>query len=153
MLKVSWMKGMFHNDRQVITVWYKFNSTLFHDVCDFESLRCDLCLHILSISCLCFNIVYSSDAQWSIHIWLCFRNAGNQTPLDLAYQDENSDVIIVLYLIGQGANAALKPVFKGKSEMHHGFNFLDWAIERKHRLLVCSMLMNIAATFIRKSVD
>jgi len=79
--------------------------------------------------------VYSSDAQWSIHIWLCFRNAGNQTPLDLAYQDENSDVSIVLYLIGQGANAALKPVFKGKPEMHRGFNFLDWAIERKHRLL------------------
>ena len=32
------MKGMFHNDRQVITAWYKFNSNLFHDVGSLQSL-------------------------------------------------------------------------------------------------------------------
>ena len=66
---------------------------------------------------------------------MTFRNARNQTPLDLAYQAENSDVSIVLYLIGQRANVGLKPVFEGLSETHPDFNFLDWAIERKHRLL------------------
>ena len=70
-----------------------------------------------------------------IYICLSFRNAGNQTPLDLAYQEEDCDISIVLYLIGQGANAGLKPVFKGECESHRDFNFLDWAIERKHRLL------------------
>ena len=67
-------------------------------------------------------------------LYLTFRNKRNQTPLDLAYQKEESDINVVLYLIGEGANIGLKPVFEGLSEAHSSFNFLDWAIERKHRL-------------------
>ena len=73
-------------------------------------------------------------------IYLTFRNKRDQTPIDLAYQKEDSDINVVLYLIGEGANVGLKPVFEGLSKAHSSFNFLDWAIERKHRLLATAIL-------------
>ena len=73
-------------------------------------------------------------------IYLTFRNKRDQTPIDLAYQKEDSDINVVLYLIGEGANVGLKPVFEGSSKAHSSYNFLDWAIERKHRLLATAIL-------------
>ena len=66
---------------------------------------------------------------------ILYRNTSGQTPLDLAYQEEHPDITIVLYLIEKGADVCSKPVFKNLSNVHHGFNFLECAIERKHRLL------------------
>ena len=60
------------------------------------------------------------------------RNAKNKTPLDLAYQMEDSDTSIVLHLIERGADVGCKPRFHMLPEDDCGFNFLDWAIERKH---------------------
>jgi len=74
-------------------------------------------------------------------IYLTFRNKRDQTPIDLAYQKEDSDINVVLYLIGEGANVGLKKTaFEGLSKAHSSFNFLDWAIERKHRLLATAIL-------------
>ena len=76
---------------------------------------------------ICFGLLVMIFFEWCTLIF--FRYEGDQTPIDLAYQEKDPDISIVLYLIEQGANVYLKPAFEARP----GFNFLDCAIERKDR--------------------
>ena len=91
--------------------------------------------HFNKFQASALSVFTSFDYVFFMHISHWFRNSGvlKQTPLDLAYQKGDPDISIVQYLIEKGANVGLKPVFEGKSECC--YNFLDWAIERKHRYL------------------